>query len=65
MGVGMRVLIIVGIVIFCLNHVAYAAMGTSTYYTPPYVRKFISVTLSNTYILIVALVKSDLVLDYA
>ncbi|KAI8562763.1 hypothetical protein RHMOL_Rhmol03G0060400 [Rhododendron molle] len=37
MGAGMRVLTIVGIAIFYLTHVAYAATGTATYYTPPYV----------------------------
>ncbi|KAF7148782.1 hypothetical protein RHSIM_Rhsim03G0054500 [Rhododendron simsii] len=38
MDAGMRVLTIVGIAILCLTHVAYAATGTATYYTPPYVR---------------------------
>ncbi|KAH7859971.1 hypothetical protein Vadar_023982 [Vaccinium darrowii] len=32
-----RVLIIVGIATFCLAPVAYAATGTATFYTPPYV----------------------------
>ncbi|KAA8535463.1 hypothetical protein F0562_030466 [Nyssa sinensis] len=36
MGAGMRVVMMVGIMI-CLTTVAYAAQGTATYYTPPYV----------------------------
>uniref|UniRef100_A0A5B7BI84 Putative EG45-like domain containing protein n=1 Tax=Davidia involucrata TaxID=16924 RepID=A0A5B7BI84_DAVIN len=36
MGAGMRVLMMVGLVI-CLTTAAYAAQGTATYYTPPYV----------------------------
>ncbi|XP_058227103.1 EG45-like domain containing protein [Rhododendron vialii] len=37
MGVEIRVLILVGIASLCLAPVSYAATGTATFYTPPYV----------------------------
>ncbi|KAE9462505.1 hypothetical protein C3L33_05600, partial [Rhododendron williamsianum] len=37
MGVDIRAFILVGIATLCLTPVAYAATGTATFYTPPYV----------------------------
>ncbi|KAG6644203.1 hypothetical protein I3843_08G040400 [Carya illinoinensis] len=37
MGLGIRALIIVSMTIFTLTSVANAAVGTATFYTPPYV----------------------------
>lgn len=40
MGLEMRVLLVFAMAI-CLPSAAYAAEGTATFYTPPYVRKYI------------------------
>ncbi|KAF7153133.1 hypothetical protein RHSIM_Rhsim01G0010600 [Rhododendron simsii] len=46
MGVEIRAFILIGIASLCLTPVAYAATGTATFYTPPYVRCASTIDLS-------------------